>query len=63
MLGVAAEVVAVDFAPGRERATLEVIAGFQRALTKLDPADADQREWLERCLRAACRAAGVPPPT
>lgn len=59
----AAKIVPGDLAHGRERAAMEIIGGFQRALAALDPDDDAHREWLTRCLNAACRAAGVPPPT
>jgi hypothetical protein len=43
--------VSADYEPGREAAMQEVLAGYQRGLTKLDPGDHEERTWFTERLR------------
>lgn len=46
--------------PGRHEAALELVAGYERALTKLHPDDVAARGWYSARLADARTIAGLP---
>jgi hypothetical protein len=52
----------LDFQRSRDAAMREIAAAYERALTLLDPRDADEQAWYAERLRDARLAAGLDHP-
>lgn len=50
-----------DHSASRQAAALEIVRGYERAITKLDPSDGEELRWYRARLRDARLAAGLAP--